>query len=149
MEKQMIAELEVECPAQDVAPRLHDALYGGKTSGSFELEVPFERLGLPAIGKFSRRARVTLGQSNLRSDGAMLVPIVWRDARSKKFPEFKGYIEILPLASDRSQVAIIGEYAPPLGPLGEIFDASVGKHIAEVTVEELLDHLRSILERGA
>ena len=137
----MLAELEVVCPAQAVPGRLRQVI-----SDNFELEVPFNRLGLPAVGKFSRQASVTLGEARSRQDGATIIPIVWRDARSSNFPEFKGYIEVIALASDRSQIAVVGDYVPPMGPLGAIFDASIGKHIAQVTVEELLDHLRTALE---
>lgn len=145
----MLSELEVACSAHDAAARLQQALYDGKAEGRLELEVPFARIGLPAVGKFSRHAVVTLGETHLRHDGATIVPIVWRDARSDMFPEFKGSVEILPLAHDRCQIAILGAYVPPMGPLGAVFDAAVGKHIAEVTVQELLVHLRAALEGHA
>jgi hypothetical protein len=147
MEKQMLAELEVRCPFVDVVPGIHKAFSEAKGSGDYELEVPFERIGLPHIGTFSRRARVMLGETKTRSDGATLIPVRWRDASSNNFPEFDGYIEIIPLGADLTQLAIIGDYVPPFGPVGAIFDAAVGRRIAEVTVEELLVNLRTALER--
>lgn len=148
MEKQMLSELDVLCPPQEAAQRIHDVFYHGKNAGSFELEVPFERLGFPAIGKFSRHVTLTLGTPERRSDDATLIPLVWRDARSANFPQFEGYFEIMPLDQRSVQVAVIGDYVPPMGPVGAAFDAAVGRHIAEVTVEELLHHLRVELEKS-
>lgn len=144
MERQLLGELSVRQPAQVLEERLRALLSDNK----IDLEVPFETLGFPAVGKLSRRAKITLGTSTERADGATLVPIHWRDANSHNFPEFKGCIEIQPMAKDESQLAIIGEYHPPFGPLGAAFDAAIGRRIAEVSVEQLLERLRSALEKN-
>lgn len=144
MERQLLGELEVRVSASVLEQRLRSLLVG--PDAKVELEVPFETLGLPAVGKLSRHATITLGTSKVRSDGATLVPIHWKDALSNNFPEFKGYIEIQPMSSNDSQIAIIGEYTPPMGAIGAAFDAIVGKRIAEVSVEQLLERLRSLLE---
>jgi hypothetical protein len=149
MEKQMIGELNIRRSLEDVVQGIRRAFYGNSKTGSLELEVPFERLHLPGHGKFSRHANVTLGEREERFDGATLIPLEWRDAESSpNFPRFEGYFEILPLDPDVSQVAIVGDYVPPLGPLGAAFDAAVGRHVAEATVEELLERLRSTLEKA-
>lgn len=141
----MIGELNIKRSIEDVIRGIRRTFDGG-----FELEIPFERLHLPGHGKFSRQATVTLGERQQRFDGATLIPIRWRDAKSSpNFPEFNGYFEILPLGTDISQVAIIGDYDPPLGPLGAAFDAAVGKHVTGAAVEELLERLRSTLEETA
>jgi len=145
MERQLLGELEIRRSAPTLEQRLRELLVGN--DAKVELEVPFETLGLPAIGKLSRRAKITLGASQSRSDGATLVPIHWRDANSHNFPEFKGCIEILPMAENVSQLAIIGQYHPPFGALGAAFDAAIGRRIAEVGVEQLLERLRSQLEQ--
>lgn len=143
----MLSELDVQCPPQDVVQRIHDVFYRGKNVGSFDLEVPFDRVGLPAIGKFSRHVTLTLGTPGPRADGATLIPLVWRDARSNNFPQFEGYFEITALDQRSVQIAVIGDYTPPMGPVGAVFDAGMGRHIAEVTVEELLRRLRVELEK--
>jgi len=142
MERQLLGELNVRHSAETLEERLRELL----NSDKIDLEVPFETLGFPAIGKLVRRAKITLGTSTQRSDGATLVPIHWRDARSHNFPEFKGYIEIQPMAKNESQLSIIGQYQPPFGPIGAAFDAAVGRRIAEVSVEQLLERLRTQLE---
>ncbi len=141
----MLRELNVRYPAGTLEQRLRDLLVG--SDAKVQLEVPFETLGLPAVGKLSRRAAITLGSSTLRSDGATLVPIHWRDATSNSFPEFKGFFEIVPMASNESQLAIIGEYHAPFGPIGAAFDAAIGKRIAGISIEQLLERLRSALEK--
>jgi len=143
MERQLLGELNVRFPAGTLEERLRELLGSDK----IDLEVPFETLGFPAIGKLSRRAKITLGASTQRSDGATLVPIQWRDANSQNFPEFKGCIEIQPMARNESQLAIIGQYHPPFGALGAAFDAAIGRRIAEVGVEQLLERLRTELEK--
>lgn len=144
----MLSELDVQCPPENVVQRIHEVFYGDKRVGSFDLEVPFDRVGLPAIGKFSRHVTLTLGEPERRSDGATLIPLVWRDARSNNFPQFEGCFEITALDQRSTQVAVIGDYVPPMGPLGAAFDAAVGRHIAQVTVEELLQRLRAALEKA-
>lgn len=144
MERQLLGALNVRLPARALEERLRTLL----GSDEIDLEVPFETLGFPAIGKLARRAKITLGTTTHRTDGATLVPIHWRDAKSHNFPEFKGSIEIQPMDSNESQLAIIGEYHTPFGAVGAAFDAAIGRHIAGVSVEQLLERLRSALEKN-
>lgn len=41
---------------------------------------------------------------------------------------------------------IEGSYEPPLGTVGRIFDAAAGRKIAQRTLENLLDSLRTVIE---
>jgi hypothetical protein len=46
-----------------------------------------------------------------------------------------------------SRLTLEGEYEPPLGPAGKVFDVALGRSIARATVRRLLDALRDALEQ--
>jgi len=144
----MLAEIEIQCTPGTAAGRIYREFGAdSRGDGTYELSVSLENLGLPAIGKLSRTAFVKLGAAQRReADNATLIPVQWHDLESDSFPTFHGEIEIVPLGSELVQVAIIGDYKPPFGPLGAVFDAAVGKAIAEATTRELLERLRKALE---
>lgn len=151
MKTWILAELEIACPAADAAERIYRT-FGIDNRGvaTYELTVDFKELGLPAIGKLSRTAFVRLGQSRQRpADKAIMISLSWRDLDSDAFPQFHGEIEIVPMATNLIQVAIIGEYKPPFGVIGAVFDAAIGKSIAEATAKELLARFRARLEDAA
>jgi len=146
---------EVTCPAERVPERIAAALgTSGSTGGlgNYRLEVPFEELGLPDIGKFSRDVEVWLGRPERRPVFASLeetrLPITWHVAGHPEFPTFEGYVEITPLAANVTQLAISGSYRPPGGPIGAAFDATFGHRIADATIRYFLDALKQAIERG-
>lgn len=60
-------------------------------------------------------------------------------------PDFEGAIR-LRIAALRTVVRIEGSYRPPLGPLGALFDAVLGRSIARATLDDLLARLCAELE---
>jgi|SRR5579872_396055 len=141
-------ENEVACAPEEVVGRLKAVLAPrdpGEPGAWFELEVPFEDLHLPNVGRFSRTVLMNLGEPEQRSY-ATLLPIAWRVTDSHAFPEFHGWIEMVPLTSTRTQLAILGDYTPPLGPVGMVIDKVAGNVIAEITVRRLLERLRMLIE---
>ncbi|TAM60304.1 hypothetical protein EPN52_05390 [bacterium] len=143
-------ESEVACAPEEVADRLRDALAPGEPDQPgtwYELDVPFEDLHLPRLGRFTRKVLMNLGEPEQRTH-ATLVPIRWRVTDSRAFPEFHGWIEVVPLSSTHAKLAILGDYTPPLGPLGLMIDRVGGNAVAEITVRRLLQRLRLVLEAG-
>ena len=63
------------------------------------------------------------------------------------FPRFVGTLKV---EADEDygtcSLAIEGAYDPPLGLLGDAFDAAVGRKIAKATARQLLRELRKMLE---
>jgi hypothetical protein len=59
------------------------------------------------------------------------------------FPAFAGTLFITPSeAADRESIVTLdGHYHPPLGVAGDMFDALVGKHIAQASATDLLERI--------
>jgi hypothetical protein len=70
---------------------------------------------------------------------------VWAPSGGGPFPTFTGSLKMHPLGVN-TEIVLSGEYEPPLGLVGEAFDAVIGKRIAEATAKMLLDTLREELE---
>ncbi|HVA38977.1 MAG TPA: hypothetical protein VNJ51_15325 [Candidatus Dormibacteraeota bacterium] len=141
-------EDEVACAPEGIVERLKARLAPqarGEADIWYELEVPFEDLHLPKIGRFSRKVLMHIGTPERRKY-AMLLPISWRVEDSKAFPEFTGWIEAVPLSSTRTQLAILGDYTPPMGIVGSVIDAVGGHVVAQVTVRRFVERLRVLLE---
>jgi hypothetical protein len=62
------------------------------------------------------------------------------------FPRMEAEIEAHPVSKDETQLALFGDYRPPLGALGRGADALIGHRLAEASVHrflrELVDRLR-------
>jgi hypothetical protein len=71
----------------------------------------------------------------------------WEPKGGGPYPTFDGTLVVRADETyDRSVLELDGEYAPPLGAAGAIFDAVVGKRIAEFTARGLLGRIGSALE---
>jgi len=65
---------------------------------------------------------------------------------SERFPKFSGTIAVD--AADRgSYLHLYGSYDPPLGKIGDVFDAVVGRRIARESAQALLVDIRERLLR--
>lgn len=141
-------ESVVECPAGQVAEQLQARLAPPSPDEPgiwYELDVPFEDLHLPRLGRFSRTVLLRLGEPEQRSH-ATVMPISWHVPDSRAFPEFHGWIETVPVSDLRTQLAVLGDYTPPLGLVGSVIDAIGGHVVAEITVRRFVEELRHILE---
>jgi hypothetical protein len=69
----------------------------------------------------------------------------WEPAAGGPFPTFAGSLKMHPLGLD-TELVLSGEYQPPLGLVGEAFDAVIGKRIAEATAQMLLETIKQNLE---
>jgi len=68
------------------------------------------------------------------------VNIGWEATRTPSlFPLMSADLSAWPLTSSETQLAIEGDYTPPLGVVGVAFDAAVGHRIAEAAVHRFLE----------
>ena len=70
--------------------------------------------------------------------------IRWRRRGGVPAPSFSGLITARPNGPS-TEIRIEGHYTPPLGVLGAIFDAVIGKHIARWTLERFLDQIAAFI----
>ncbi len=74
--------------------------------------------------------------------------LAWAPAVPGPFPSFAGELIVGGTEDyDSFSLRLIGDYTPPLGLVGQGFDAVVGKHIASATADDLLHRIRDAIER--
>jgi hypothetical protein len=71
----------------------------------------------------------------------------WEPKGGGPYPTFDGTLVVRADETyDRGVLELDGQYAPPLGAAGAVFDAVVGKRIAQFTAQELLQRIGFALE---
>jgi hypothetical protein len=72
--------------------------------------------------------------------------LAWRPNTVRMFPEFRGVLTMRPQRHGAT-LLLTGEYEPPNGFAGRIFDVLLGRAIARRTMNSLLDEFRTEIER--
>ena len=108
------------------------------------LRVPLASLGLP--GQFAIDRDVVTSFAPLTDPQGLDhgISVGWTPVGNAALPTFRGSLRITAETAKSSLVVLDGDYEPPLGALGKVFDAVVGRRIAEATGDELL---KTIAER--
>ena len=144
--------IQIDLPLDETQPRIDayfESLRGAGGVATVRLRVPIKGTGA-ALG-LSIEREVCIEARNTRDDNNLndVVRVAWRAEGSSLFPEFKGVLVVWAEADpQRSFVEIDGEYKPPLGMTGEIFDAIAGVQIAKSTAREFLNDLKRAVERS-
>ena len=99
-------------------------------------------------GEIARDAVVTLTPAHRPGDMTPRYAVDWKDAADGPYPHFHGTLTVTG-DEDYSSFWLVleGEYAPPGGIGGQIFDAVIGKRIAEHTAGGLLAEIRDESEQ--
>lgn len=100
----------------------------------------------PTMGlSIDRAVRIDARES---PDGST-IHITWMPEGTTVFPTFEG---VLCLGSDgtpdETYVELDGAYTPPFGAAGQIFDAAIGRRIAQATAREFLKDVKDAVEGG-
>jgi hypothetical protein len=113
---------------------------------TFTLHAPFDISGLK-VGLTLHRD-VTARVAPL-GDNDLAYAIAWAPVAPGPFPEFAGtiYISANDGAADESIVTLDGHYHPPLGVAGDVFDAVLGKHIAQASAADLLERISLYIDQ--
>ena len=114
--------------------------YAPETEMTFTLRAPFDLTALN-VG-FTLHRDVTARITPLDQAGRAYA-ISWQPAEPGPFPSLNGtiFIAASETSEDQSSVTLDGHYHPPFGVAGEMFDALVGKHIADASAADLLDRI--------
>lgn len=109
--------------------------------GSFLLQLTAHVPGAPV----HKTVRVRTGVATT-SRGRLVIPVSWEaDPLPHSFPTFDGTAELEPHSSAHGQIALVGTYRLPAGPLGAALDATVLHGVADRTVAQLVDGLAAAL----
>jgi hypothetical protein len=72
--------------------------------------------------------------------------ITWAPKDGGPYPTFEGVLSASQETEDGCRLDLDGEYTPPGGAVGAVFDIVVGHGIAQATANDLLHHIRAFLE---
>ncbi len=92
------------------------------------------------VGAIGRDVLLTLGDLDRKSP-LWRIPVSWHVPGTNAFPVFHGFFEVRRRPNDRIAIVLLGYYEPPFGTVGAVFDAFVGRWIANITVSQLLDEI--------
>ena len=99
--------------------------------------------------RVARQVAVELG-APIRTTGKTVLPLRWTPTgASGLFPALEADLEVAPLASNRTQLAMSARYVPPLGAIGRAIDRAVLYRVAEATLKDFLDRVGEALASGA
>jgi hypothetical protein len=110
------------------------------------LRAPLESLGLPGELALDRDVVTTFAPLADPQGLEHGVSIGWTPVGSAALPVFRGSLRIKADSHKSSVVELEGEYEPPLGAVGKVFDAAIGRRIAEATGDELLKTIADRIE---
>jgi hypothetical protein len=110
-----------------------------------QLRVPAEQLGLAGGVDLERNVVATVAWVNGGRPEEGLT-ITWQPESGGPFPTFSGRLLAKPDGEERSVLALEGQYVPPGGMLGGLFDGALGAWIARATAHDLLRRLRDAAE---
>jgi hypothetical protein len=109
--------------------------------------VPIERIGIDRRIETCKAVSVHFDAAADAGRGVHTMAISWEPEGGGPFPQFNGAISLEPDERlDRCCIVLRGAYDPPFGIAGDAFDALVGRHIARMTVRNLLDEIAIIME---
>lgn len=105
------------------------------------------RVRLPLRGDSALETDVTARIVDLaNAGGGHVLSIEWEPADGGPFPRFRGTLTCLAEPDRACTLSLAGEYEPPGGLAGRVFDVPVGAFIARKTARELLERLRASAE---
>ncbi len=142
--------------------------FGGYLSGMRSItvtqraNVPFSRSVDLAEQFFKRPHRLAVGPGKLLraavvqesaqvrdvTDGTMVheaLMVIWQARLRLPLPDFHGLLTVR-VRAPGTEVNIQGSYVPPFGIAGQLFDSVIGRRIARVTFQKLLDDVCAYLE---
>ncbi len=138
--------VEVECPTHYVmqhALRFFTVRRRDVAPGTISLRVDLSNLSLP--GSSQARHTVSVRHDLVAEPGTPGVLELSWDPEDRTVPSFKGTLRCEG-GDGRSVLALEGEYKPPLGVAGAVFDLVVGRRIASATLGSLLADIKAFVE---
>ncbi len=98
--------------------------------------------------RVARQVAIELG-TPVHTSGKTVLPIRWTPTGAPGlFPALEADMEVAPLTSDRTQLAMSARYVPPLGPIGGVVDRAILYRVAEATLKDFLDRVGDALVLG-
>lgn len=97
--------------------------------------------------RVARRVTVRVGEP-VRFPSKLALPMSWEPS-GWLLPRLDAELELGALGRERTQLALSGNYEPPLGTVGRTVDRLALHRIAEATVKDFLDRVAARLQSPA
>lgn len=137
-------EIYVNCPVNQALRYLNTFF---SLHGRLALRAPLPVPGLRDGLFIHRDVSAMLKRVPAEGDAYDMFSVHWEAVGGGPFPRFNGTIEVKTEDDEQSfRLVLKGYYEPPLGVVGEAFDAVVGRWIAIATVRDLLERIRAAIE---
>ncbi len=142
--------MTIERSVRETLMRLESFMreYAPEAEMKFTLRAPFDISGLN-VGLTLQRD-VVARFAPLGNDRHAYA-VAWQPAQPGPFPSFAGTIFVSANDGEPSEsiVTLDGHYHPPLGVAGDVFDAIVGRHIAQASAADLLERITMYVDNVA
>lgn len=126
------------------AERYFTVHHRGQTPGTFALTVDMSKVGLP--GKVQARHDVRIHyELSQGADAQAVINLTW-EPDDRFVPKYTGVLSGEILEDGSSRLTLAGKYEVPLGPVGAVFDAILGRRIAAATVHAFLADIKQFIE---
>ncbi|HEX5051464.1 MAG TPA: hypothetical protein VFZ65_06800 [Planctomycetota bacterium] len=77
------------------------------------------------------------------------IDLEWEAAKTPRlFPLMRAQLKVYALTASETQLDLEGHYEPPLGAVGKVIDAMLGRRIAEASVHQFLTDVAEYLRRA-
>lgn len=77
------------------------------------------------------------------------IELEWEAAQSPRlFPLMRAELKVYALTASETQLDLEGHYEPPLGALGKVIDAMLGRRIAEASVHQFLTDVAAYMRKA-
>jgi hypothetical protein len=144
--------VELDLPTEQVQSALLDSpstWLPALADGAAERAEPLlAEIGVgPSRLRVARRVTVRLGQP-VQFPSKLSLPMTWEPGR-RLLPRLDGELELGTLGKDRTQLAINGNYDPPLGTVGRTINRFALHRVAEATIKDFLDRVAATLQAAA
>jgi hypothetical protein len=141
--------VELDLPAEQAGAALLDsptAWLPALADGAVERAEPLlAEVGIGQGGlRVARRVTVRLGRP-IQFPSKLALPMSWEPS-GWLLPRLDGELELGALGKQRTQLALSGNYEPPLGTVGRTVDRLALHRIAEATIKDFLDRVATMLQ---
>jgi hypothetical protein len=112
-------------------------------TSSISLRVPLREFGLPNALDIEHQVEVHVAKQRDLENINEEIAVSWAPAEDGPYPKFSGRLIVWSEEHpEKSFIELRGEYEPPLGDAGRLFDAAIGKDVAQRTAQAFLADLR-------
>ncbi len=146
--KELRERIPVACPVEEVEAGLIGFFEARQDANG----ITQMRLRVPMGGAISLEREVRIEARETRDDQNLnnLMRIAWEPVGSVMFPRFEGSLVVWGEDNPNSSfVELTGEYTPPLGAAGQVFDEAIGYRIAQTTAQQFLGDIKREIEARA